>query len=326
LTDEPPLRWQVPPAAAGRRLDQHLAEHLDMPRHQAQRWIAAGRVRIDGRTLKAARKVVASEWIDCEPLLAPALDRPLDPEPGDLDVLHDDRDLVVVNKPAGLTVHPGAGRARGTLVHRLLARFPEIGAVGGPGRPGIVHRLDKDTTGVLLVARSELAYRRLSADFAARRVEKHYLAVVYGTPRAESGTIDRPIGRHASRRREMAVRPGGRPARTSYRRLAAAGGLSLLELDLHTGRTHQIRVHLKSAGWPLVGDPVYGEARWKSLPKTGQAALRAFPRPALHAWWVAIDHPSSGLRTRFTAPPPPDLGALWREVTAAAACPSPLCP
>ncbi len=298
---------------AGTRLDRHLAQRLDRARNQVQSWISAGLVRVEGRPARPSHPVRAGERIECAPPPA-AVDSSLAPEAGELTVLGEDADLVVVDKPPGLTVHPGAGRSRGTLVHRLLARYPEIAGVGGAGRPGIVHRLDKDTSGVMVVARSPRAYRALSRDFAARRVEKRYLAVVYGRPPA-TGTIDAPIGRHPQRRKEMVTRPGGRPALTTYRTVAAAGGVAVLEVLLGTGRTHQIRVHLKSAGHPLVGDPVYGEKRWKGVSGGRAGALRAFGRPALHARRLAFDHPADGRRVAFEAPVPDDLRRLWEEAT-----------
>ncbi|HEX2163810.1 MAG TPA: RluA family pseudouridine synthase, partial [Thermoanaerobaculia bacterium] len=262
---------------------------------------------------KASHALAAGETVECEvPAAAP--DDRVEPEEGELAVLHADADLLVVDKPAGLTVHPGAGRATGTLVHRLLHRYPELAGVGGPGRPGIVHRLDRDTSGVLVVARTDAAHRALARAFAGRRVDKRYLGIVHGVP-APAGEIDAPIGRHPERRKEMTVRPDGRPARTRWRVLAAAGGAALLELSIETGRTHQIRVHLKHQRHPLVGDPVYGEPRWKGL-RGGAArnALRDFPRPALHAWRLAFPHPATGEEVAFTAPVPEDLRELWRTV------------
>jgi 23S rRNA pseudouridine1911/1915/1917 synthase len=306
-------RWQVPAAAAGERLDRHVAAHLDVPRSQVQRWIRSGWVELDGGPAKGSTPVAAGASVRCRPP-EPAGDERVEAEAGPLDVLYQDSDLVVVDKPAGLTVHPGAGRPRGTLAHRLLAHFPEMAGVGGPGRPGIVHRLDKDTSGVLVAARSVAAYRQLSRDFAGRRVAKRYLAVVYGAPKLPAGEIDAPIGRHPTRRKEMSVRPGGRPALTRYRRLAAASGAALLAVELATGRTHQIRVHLRSIGHPLVGDPVYGEARWKACARAAQRALREFPRPALHAWRLAFVHPTEARPVAFEAPVPEDLRRLWEEI------------
>jgi 23S rRNA pseudouridine1911/1915/1917 synthase len=236
------------------------------------------------------------------------------PEPGALRVLWEDDHVLVVDKPAGLTVHPGAGRSTGTLVHRLLDRFPELSGVGGPGRPGIVHRLDHDTTGALVVARSAAAYRALAESFAGRLVDKRYLAICHGVVAAPL-EVRAPIGRHPSRRKEMTVRRGGRPALSRFRPHASVPVATLLEVELETGRTHQIRVHLKSVGHPLVGDPVYGEARWKGARGGAQALLRDFPRPALHAWRVAFPHPIDGNRIEVEAPVPEDLGELWRGLS-----------
>jgi 23S rRNA pseudouridine1911/1915/1917 synthase len=295
--------WTVGPEDAGERLDRHVAARLDTPRNQVQRWIQDGLVRVAGREAKASYPVAEGDAIGCAP--PERADDRVQPEEGELRVLYEDADLVVLDKPAGLTVHPGAGRTTGTLAHRLLARYPEMAGVGGPGRPGIVHRLDQGTSGVLVVARTPAAYHRLTRAFAAREVDKRYLAIVYGEPKPSSGIIDAPIGRHATRRKEMTVRRDGRPARTGYRVLAARNGISLVELDLATGRTHQIRVHLKHLGNPLVGDPVYGEARWKGLPKPLQPLLRDFPRPALHAWRLGFEG------RELEAPVPADLRELW---------------
>jgi 23S rRNA pseudouridine1911/1915/1917 synthase len=308
-----PHSWTVPPDAAGERLDRHVAGRLDVARNQVQRWIAEGLVRVNGREAKPAADLAAGDLVECAPP-EPGEER-VQPERGDLAILYEDEELVVIDKPAGLTVHPGAGRSTGTLAHRLLDRYPEMAGVGGPGRPGIVHRLDQGTSGALVAARTPGAYARLARAFASREVEKLYLGIVYGVPSPAAGTVEAPIGRHPQRRQEMAVRSSGRPARTLYRTLGSRAGISLLELNLATGRTHQIRVHLKHLGHPLVGDPVYGEARWKGLPRSIQAPLRDFPRPALHAWRLAFHHPGSGEPLSFEAPVPADFQELWREVT-----------
>jgi 23S rRNA pseudouridine1911/1915/1917 synthase len=272
-------------------------------------------VRLNRRPAKPSSPVGAGDAVECRPPPQP-LDTGLEPEPGDLDVLYEDADLVAVAKTPGVVVHPGAGRDRGTLAHFLLDRFPDIAGVGGRGRPGIVHRLDKDTSGVMVVARNETAYLRLQRAFAARDVAKTYLAIAYGVPRAASGEIDLPIGRHRRERKRMDVRRrGGRPALSRFRCRGSGGGVSLFEIELMTGRTHQIRVHLKAVGHPLVGDPVYGEKRWRSLEPAVRRPLSRFPRPALHAWRLAFAHPVTGEAMAFEAPVPEDLRQLWREVT-----------
>jgi 23S rRNA pseudouridine1911/1915/1917 synthase len=321
-----PASWPVDAASAGQRLDRHLAAAYQLPRNQVQHWIRAGLVLLNGRPAKPSQELAAGDRVECRP--PPPRIEALTPEPGDLALIHQDADLVVLDKPAGLTVHPGAGRSTGTLVHLLLARYPEIGGVGGPGRPGVVHRLDKGTSGVMVVARTAAAYQRLSRAFADREVRKTYLAIVHGAPAPAAGVIEAPIGRHRERRTEMTVRADGRPARTAFRTLAAGCGIALLEIDLATGRTHQIRVHLKSLGHPLVGDPTYGEARHRGLPRAAQAPLRDFPRPALHAWRLALPAslfggtPAAAATAadardwrRYEAPPPDDLRDLWQAVT-----------
>ncbi len=304
-------RLRVPPDAAGERLDRFLSQRLDVPRNQLQRWIEEGRVLVDGAPTKPSRRLLGEEQIDWE--APPAVDDRISPEAGELAVLYEDDAILAIDKPAGLTVHPGAGRATGTLVHRLLARYPEIAGVGGPGRPGIVHRLDRDTTGVMVIARTAAAYQRLARAFATRKVDKRYLAICHGKV-VEAHDVDAPIGRHPTRRQEMAVRAGGRPARSRIRPVATTPGASLVEVELLTGRTHQVRVHLKSFGHPLVGDPVYGEARWKAATGAARAALRDFPRPALHAWRLGFTHPLADRHVELESPPPDDLRALWRAL------------
>jgi 23S rRNA pseudouridine1911/1915/1917 synthase len=329
------VSWHVADEEAGERLDRHLAGRLDVARNRVRRWIDEGRVTVNGAAAKPSSLLRAGDEVAVEGPDEPP-DAGLEPEAGELAVIHEDADLAVIDKPAGLAVHPGAGRTRGTLAHHLLHRYPETAGVGGPGRPGIVHRLDRDTTGVLVIARTDRTCRALVAAFAAREVEKTYVAIVYGTPRPPVGRVELPIGRDPRDRKRMAVispptppkgavipppippngaaRPGGRPAATRYRTLETAHGVSRLELGLETGRTHQIRVHLKAMGHPLVGDPTYGEARWRGLERRFQRVLRDFPRPALHAFRLAFVHPGTGERVAFTAPVPEDMERLWREV------------
>jgi 23S rRNA pseudouridine1911/1915/1917 synthase len=307
-------RVVVSPGAAGERLDRFLAAHLGLPRNQLQRWIEEGRVLVGERPAKAAVRLAAGDAVEWEAPPPATIDERLRPEAGELVVLYADEALLAIDKPPGLVVHPGAGRSTGTLVHRLIAHYPEVAGVGGPGRPGIVHRLDQGTSGVIVVARTALAYQRLSRAFAARQVSKRYLAICHGVVRGPRA-IEAPIGRHPSRRQEMTVRAGGRPASSRLVPLASTAAASLVEVKLLTGRTHQVRVHLKSLGHPLVGDPLYGEARWKAATGTARAALRDFSRPALHAWRLAFDHPVDGRRVELEAAPPADLRELWRALS-----------
>ncbi len=307
------VSWTVDSDQAGRRLDIHVAEHRGEPRNQVQRWIREAHVLVNGAVVRPSLSLRGGEVIECSP--PPTSSGGPAPQPGEIDILYEDADVIVVNKTAGVVIHPGAGREEGTLVNHLLARYPEIAGVGSVERPGIVHRLDVGTTGSLVVARSRAAYQELSLAFQERRVRKGYLAIVFGDPDPSSGTIDRPIARHRTQRRKMAVVAGGREAITHYRRLGTSNGVSLLSIGLETGRTHQIRVHLKSRGLPLVGDPLYGEARWKAHRPPAQAALRDFPRPALHSWVLEVRHPVLGTPLRIEAPPPSDLVELWRSVS-----------
>ena len=308
-------RWRTQEEARGQRLDRYLARHQESSRNRVQRWIREGHVRVNGSIVKPSLVLEGGECIDWE-VTEPRFDARVEPEEGPLEVLLEDEHLLVVNKPAGLVVHPGAGRHTGTLVHRLAHHFPEILNVGGPGRPGIVHRLDKDTTGVLLVARTAMSYQELSSMFAERRVKKEYLTLAYGKPAAAEGVVDAPLDRDSRDRKRMTVVPPGRgrSARTCYRCLKSGNGVSLLSLAIETGRTHQIRVHLKSIRHPIIGDPVYGEARWKEVSRALQPALKNFPRTALHAWRLSLTNPISGQHIQCEAPLPDDMNELAERV------------
>jgi 23S rRNA pseudouridine1911/1915/1917 synthase len=294
----------VPPALDGQRLDRVVAMITGCSRSEAAARVDAGDVAIGGRAVTTrshrvvegdALEVVAAERSAAEVVAAdPTVDVPL---------VHEDPDLLVVDKPAGLVVHPGAGQHSGTLVNGLLARYPEIRAVGEPDRPGIVHRLDKGTSGLLLVARSEPAYDALVAMLAARRVERRYRALVWGAVDSPTGMVDAPVGRSARDRTRMAVTLTGKDARTRYevvRGFTDPVTVTELRCKLETGRTHQIRVHMASIGHPVVGDARYGGRR-QSLPS---------PRPWLHAEHLALDHPVSGEPLAFDSPVPVDLAAV----------------
>lgn len=264
-------------------------------RARLQEWIDGGRVRVNGAARKASYKLREGESVDVEP----AELKPLRAEPEEipLDILYEDNDIIAINKPAGLVVHAGAGRDKGTLVNALLHHFRQLSTVGGDLRPGIVHRLDSGTSGVLLVARHDAAHRALASQFAERSTEKVYLALVQGDVKAAQGKVETAIARDPVRRTRMTTRLGtGRSAYTEYRVLERCHGFTLLEVKIGTGRTHQIRVHLASIGHPIVGDTLYGA---KAQPSPG--------RPWLHALRIGFTHPSTGGRMSIEAPLAPEL-------------------
>ena len=305
----------VPDAAEGTRLDKFLAEALpDFSRTQIQRLIAAGQVELPRGKATARYRVRSGERIYLE--VPPSKPAHLLPEDMALDIVFEDDALVVVNKPAGMVVHPAPGHDHGTLVNALLYHCQSLSGVGGEARPGIVHRLDKDTSGLLLVAKHDRSHRHLSDQLRHRTLSRHYLALVQGRLAAEQGTIDAPIGRHPKHRQKMAVvASNGRAARTHYRVLETWGALSLIQLSLETGRTHQIRVHLAHISRPVIGDPLYG-TQAVSLPRHPalERWLRAFPRQALHARELQFEHPESGETMRFDAPLPDDLVELMGRI------------
>ena len=320
---------------AGRRLDQVLAAcWSDLSRSRLQKLIAAGLVRAAGRPVRARDRAVAGTRLDVT--LPDAEPSTLAPEAIPLDIVHEDEHLLVVNKPPGLVVHPGAGVRTGTLVHALLHHAPQIATVGGAGRPGVVHRLDKDTSGLLLVAKTETCYLRLVAAIARREVARTYEALVWGTPRAASGRVEAPVGRHPVDRQRMAVTERGKPAATRYRVLEPFGWAAHLECALESGRTHQIRVHLSHIGHPLLADPVYGGGRRRALnlPQTVRRLIDAIfavlPRQALHATRLEFRHPETAGVLRLEAPPPADFAAaleiLRRSAVGSASEPPSACP
>ena len=286
---------------AGRRLDQFLAQaELGLTRSRLRQLISDGNVLVNGDAAKPAHRLRAGDLVSVS---VPA------PRPSGvvaqnvpIALVYQDSDLVVIDKPAGLSVHPGPGHPDRTLVNGLLALCPDIQGIGGEIRPGIVHRLDKDTSGLMMAAKTHDAHNRLSQQIKDREVSKGYLALVEGLPSPESGTIDVPIGRDPRRRTRMAVVPEGRESRTGYRLIERAGAHSLLELQLHTGRTHQARVHLAWLGHPLLGDGVYGR----------RSPL--LPRHFLHAHHLAFAHPVSGEAMEFRSQLPADLQTALESV------------
>lgn len=308
----------VEPGEAGQRLDAWLARRLtSLSRSRLQALIEAGRVSLDGHPARAAVRVKAGQAA----LVRVPPPEPAEPQPEDIPIglVFEDASLVVLDKPAGLVVHPGAGAAVGTLVNALLARVRDLSGVGGVLRPGIVHRLDKGTSGLLVVAKNDDAHRALARQFASRTVEKEYLALVHGVPARAEGEIHAPIGRDPVHRRRMSVRaPRGREARTSWSVAERFDGAALLRVRIHTGRTHQIRVHLASIGHPVAGDSVYGGTRTPSSRKAAaRVAFASLSRPALHAARLAFTHPASAERLTFEAPLPADLVGVIEALRAA---------
>ncbi len=311
------FRISAPPDAAGQRTDRFLADSIrTLSRSRVKALIEAGHATIDGAPCREPAQPVRPGALY---VLSPPPPVPATPEPEaiPLDILHEDDTLLVLDKPAGLVVHPAPGNEQGTLVNALLAHCGDrLPGIGGERRPGIVHRLDRDTSGLLVVAKTEPALAALSAAFAARdSIERRYQALVWGLPNPSAGSIEGAIGRDPRDRKRMAlVRTGGKPALTHYRTLDHwNGAVALLECRLATGRTHQIRVHLAASGHPVVGDPVYLRripAAARALPDPPRRTLLDFPRQALHAATLGFRHPATGETLRFSAPLPPDFADL----------------
>jgi 23S rRNA pseudouridine1911/1915/1917 synthase len=297
------IELRVPAEFSGLRLDQALARLLpDYSRSRLQDWVKRALVTVDGAKAAPKDKVWGGERIQVR--TEPAVEgHAFSPQPIKLAIVHEDDDILVVDKPAGLVVHPGNGNPDGTMLNALLHHAPALAAVP---RAGIVHRLDKDTSGLLVVAKTLAAQTSLVRQLQAHTVQREYLAVVVGKPKA-TGKIEATIGRHPVARTKMAVVARGKAAITHYRRLRAGDGWSLVQCRLETGRTHQIRVHMHSIGHPLVGDPVYGSGR---LERTLPPAARNFQRQALHAARLALIHPASGAGSTFESPLPADIEAL----------------
>ncbi|MGH8267981.1 MAG: 23S rRNA pseudouridine(1911/1915/1917) synthase RluD [Steroidobacteraceae bacterium] len=303
----------LPAGLAGLRFDQALARALPQySRAQLKAWIESGAARVDGKALRPKDKVRGGEHVQVAAQLAARTGASAEALP--LTVVFQDRDLLVIDKPAGLVVHPGAGNPRHTLQNALLGLDARLSLVP---RAGLVHRLDKDTSGLLVVARTPEAHALLAAALSARQVSRRYVALCTGVMTA-GGTIDAPVGRHRTQRVRMAVRRDGRPAVTHYRVMRRFRAHTLVQVELETGRTHQIRVHLAHVGFPVVGDPVYGGRR--RLPAGCSpaltAVLAAFPRQALHAARLALKHPITGRGMHWEAPLPADMRGLLAALEA----------
>ena len=290
------MRFAAESADAGQRIDHWLHARLpEFSRARIQDWIKSGHVRVNGAAVKAAYTMRSGDAIEVEPAAPPPLNAA--PEAIPLRVLYEDADVVAIDKPAGMVVHAGAGVHSGTLVNALLHRFGELSGVGGPQRPGIVHRLDRFTSGVLLVAKNDAAHRNLAAQFAGREIEKVYLALVHGVVKNETGRIERPIARDPVHRTRMTARLAeGRAAWSEYRVLRRFREFTLLQVRIGTGRTHQIRVHLASIKHPVVGDTLYGAA---AQPEWG--------RFFLHAHRIRFHQPATGAEIVVESPLPPEL-------------------
>ncbi len=294
------VEWRVDDASAGERIDKHLTERLadkQVSRSQVQEWIRTGAVKVNGGQVKPNAKVAAGDDI----VVTIPGPEPLEafPENIPLDVVYEDSDVIVINKPRGMVVHPAAGHPSGTLVNALLYHCQDLSGINGVMRPGIVHRIDKDTSGLLMVAKNDLAHASLAAQLKAHTVNRRYYAIVYGQVEHDRGTIDAPIGRaNQDRKLYVVTEKNSKHAVTHFTVSERFGDYTLLDLKLETGRTHQIRVHMKYIGYPLVGDPVYGGKSGRTLGMSGQA---------LHAGVLGFEHPRSGEWLEFTAPIPEDM-------------------
>ena len=302
------LRLVVPDGAGG-RVDRVASDLSGLSRSRVQRLISDGHLTVGGVPLKARSVVRAGDALDLHVPAAALAD--IEPEAIPLEVLYEDTDVLVVNKPAGLVVHPSPGHWSGTMVNALLARDTEYGGIAGVQRPGIVHRLDRDTSGLIMVAKTDAAQTGLMAQLKARRVKKTYLALVQGSVESAAGRIEAPIGRDPRQRTRMAIVTDGRPSVTGYRVRERFGGWTLLEVDLITGRTHQIRVHLAALGHAVAGDPVYGTG-------TARRGPDGLERLFLHAWRIVFASPSTGDLVRVEAPLPVALESVIEQLRAIA--------
>ena len=298
------IELTVAPAEAGTRIDAYLRAHTELSRSRIAALMQEGALTVDGQTqTKPAAKTESGQVLR---LTVPQA-RPVDIAAQDipLDILYQDSDVVVVNKPCGMVVHPAAGNASGTLVNALLHHVRDLSGIGGEMRPGIVHRLDKDTSGLILIAKNDRAHIALSEQFKQRSMEKHYRAVAFGHFAQEHGLIDAPIARHPVDRKKMAVVPDGKPSRTEWTVIEPLKGATFLDVHLLTGRTHQIRVHMQSIGHPLLGDQIYAPNLKTSV---------RIPRLMLHAYSLAFTHPATGERMTLVAPLPQTFVATLEKL------------
>ncbi|HET7105516.1 MAG TPA: RluA family pseudouridine synthase [Candidatus Acidoferrum sp.] len=314
-----PLKFVVPPEEAGLRLDRFVSAHsVELSRTRVQELIVAGLVLLNRKPAKGSQKVRAADVVELTPTPRPAMKA--EPEQLPLDILYEDDDLIAVNKAAGMTVHAGAGNSRGTLVNALLGRGQTLSQGGDPLRPGIVHRIDKETSGILLVAKNDFAHARLAESFRDRTIQKTYIALVHGLLAEDRGRIELHIARDPVRRNRMTAKraatlPNARAARTDWRVLARIDSTSLVEVQLHTGRTHQIRVHFSALRHPVVGDTLYGAS---GQLRVGDSSLPALGRNFLHAAKLGFQQPRTGEAIQLTAPLPPELRAYLAKLAAAA--------
>lgn len=308
------LTLSVSPASAGERLDAFLASQIEgWSRARLQRLIEDADVLVNGLVAKSSSKLHAGDQIEVE--LTPPPSTAFAPENIPLDIVFEDDDLIVVNKPAGMVVHPAAGADAGTLANALAFHFEKLSNTAGAARPGIVHRLDKGTSGLLVVAKTESAHENLADQFRAREVSKSYVALVHGHVEKKTDTIDQPIARDPRNRIRMAVVRGGRPALSIYRVRRRFERFTLLDIELKTGRTHQIRVHLGWLKHPVVGDEVYGGGRDKTVTDAQiRAQIARLGRQFLHAEQLGFRHPRTGKQVRFTVEPPANLRQLLAEL------------
>lgn len=310
--------YRVEPGEAGQRLDTFIAARIDnCSRSHSALLIRQGFVLVDGQNCKPGYRVKVNESISAR--IPPPVPVDLVAEPLPLEIIFEDPDLLVINKSAGMVVHPAAGHSTGTLVHGILYHCPDLEGIGAEKRPGIVHRLDKDTSGLLVVAKNSRAHHELSRQFKDRSINKHYLAIVAGLPKANQGSIDLPVGRHPVERKKMSTRSKrGRDALTIWQVRERFRGAALLDIELKTGRTHQIRVHCQAVGFPIVGDPVYGRKRALNQMTAGNTALQAvfnkIERQMLHAYRLGFNHPTDGRSLSFEAPLPEDMAILLEKL------------